>query len=221
MFIFPKTANTEYSHPIIENLLKIKDNKICFDCEKNNSSFVSLNNSIFLCSSCAKEHKKFGNSISKIYSIFIDKINENEIRYIEKGGNKRLNELLNLYSLNKNKIEKIILYCSNLLEFHRNAIKSEVYNIKCPVMPKQEDILKPSENISQDLIYEIEEINKKNNESLFGKANYYYNHIKNNTSNCAYDIIKKVKENAYSWIFDFKNSAYNYIGKKKEYNDNL
>ena len=103
MFIFPKTANTEYSHPIIENLLKIKDNKICFDCEKNNSSFVSLNNSIFLCSSCAKEHKKFGNSISKILSIFIDKISNNEIKFIEKGGNRRLNELLNLYSLDKKK----------------------------------------------------------------------------------------------------------------------
>ena len=143
MFVFSKTANTEYSHPIIGNLLSTKENNICFDCEKNNPSFISLNN-----------------SISKILSIFIDKISNNEIKFIEKGGNRRLNELLNLYSLDKKKINRIILYCSNLLEFHRNAIKSEVYNIKCPIMISQEQILKPCENLSDELINEINEINK-------------------------------------------------------------
>jgi ADP-ribosylation factor GTPase-activating protein 1 len=226
MFVFSKTANTEYSHPIIGNLLSTKENNICFDCEKNNPSFISLNNSIFLCSSCAQEHKKLGNSISKILSIFIDKISNNEIKFIEKGGNRRLNELLNLYSLDKKKINRIILYCSNLLEFHRNAIKSEVYNIKCPIMISQDQILKPNENISEELLNEINEINKKNSESLLDKANHYYIQIKTNYETCALNIMKKVKEkgneslckvkdNAYNWAFTFKNSANFYYEKIK------
>ena len=228
MFVFSKTANTEYSHPIIGNLLSTKENNICFDCEKNNPSFISLNNSIFLCSSCAQEHKKLGNSISKILSIFIDKISNNEIKFIEKGGNRRLNELLNLYSLDKKKINRIILYCSNLLEFHRNAIKSEVYNIKCPIMISQEQILKPCENLSDELLNEINEINKKNSESLFDKANYYYNQIKTNYEICTLNIMKKVKEkgseslykvkdNAYTWVFSFTNSANFYYNKFKNF----
>ena len=42
------------------------------------------------------------------------------------GGNRNLRELLDVYALNRNKIEKTLLYNSRLLDFYRKHLKSKV-----------------------------------------------------------------------------------------------
>jgi hypothetical protein len=115
-----------YGHYDFEGLLKDTENANCFDCGKSPAQWASVNNAIYLCLTCAGEHRGFGVSISYIRSITIDTWNDNQITMMRIGGNKRLKELLDLYNINKSKIEKSVLYNSRLLHFHRQVLKSNV-----------------------------------------------------------------------------------------------
>ena len=51
----------------IEIILNIPKNNECFECSNLNPEFISLNNGIFLCKNCIKNHKNFPKSISNIF----------------------------------------------------------------------------------------------------------------------------------------------------------
>ena len=72
---------------------KMKDNSKCIDCNADDPRFISVNNSVFVCSKCAGLHLSLGNNITLIKSVE-DQFDELEIKYIEIGGNLRF--LINL-----------------------------------------------------------------------------------------------------------------------------
>lgn len=61
-----------YSHPQLYKLMKIEENKNCFDCNEINPNWASVNNGIFLCIRCSTIHRKFGAKISFIKSMTMD-----------------------------------------------------------------------------------------------------------------------------------------------------
>jgi len=62
----------KYSHPTIEKLMKISENKLCFDCKGVSPKWASVNNGIFLCLKCAGIHRGFGVNISFVRSLTMD-----------------------------------------------------------------------------------------------------------------------------------------------------
>lgn len=122
--------NQEDALKQLDTIMKVDYNNKCFDCNNSSISHVSINNAIFLCEKCAEKHKKLGKMISNIIPIN-DKGNWNEakIKYLEKGGNKRLTTLLSdTYNIDKNILNNDELYKSKILSYYRKLIKAEVNN---------------------------------------------------------------------------------------------
>ena len=80
-----------------------------------------MNNSIYLCLNCAGVHRGFGVSISYIRSITMDSWNENQLKMMRLGGNKRLKDLLSVFSCDP-KLSSENIFNSNLLDFYRKLV---------------------------------------------------------------------------------------------------
>ena len=138
---------------LMKKLNTIKENEYnnkCFDCNNKSITHVSINNGIFLCEQCAEKHKRLGKIISNIIPINEEgNWNETKVKYLEKGGNKRLISLLSeTYNIDKNLLNNVELYKSNILSYYRKLIKAEVNNEPTPSEIKFENAL--------DICYTVE-----------------------------------------------------------------
>ena len=132
-----------YSNPEFSNLLKDPENQQCFDCGKTPAQWASVNNAVYLCINCSGLHRGYGVNISYIRSITLDTWNENQINLMKFGGNKNLRELLELYNIDKNKVDKNILYNSKIMDFYRKYLKKKANNEdNDEKAPSKEDALK-------------------------------------------------------------------------------
>ena len=59
----------------------IEINKQCNDCGKKDPRWCSINNAVFLCSTCARTHKKFNQEVSTIKSLEVDPWTKQEINF--------------------------------------------------------------------------------------------------------------------------------------------
>jgi hypothetical protein len=140
-------ANSTFADPELEALIQEKENQACFDCAGGSATWASVNNSIYLCGSCAGEHRSYGVGVSYIRSLILDKWNETQIKFMKLGGNRRLSELMKTFEAPSD-TPRIILYYSKLLDFHRNSIKADVNSTVQPVPPNIKEGLLPLEKIS-------------------------------------------------------------------------
>ena len=132
-----------YSNPEFSNLLKDPENQQCFDCGKTPAQWASVNNAVYLCINCSGLHRGYGVNISYIRSITLDTWNENQMNLMKFGGNKNLRELLELYDIDKNKVDKNILYNSKIMDFYRKYLKKKAINEDNDEQaPSKEDALK-------------------------------------------------------------------------------
>ena len=106
------------------------ENKICFDCGGPYPTHVSINNGVFICQECAKNHAKLGYNIS-----FLQRIDAQWDEYLlgfaTRGGNFRFKRLCMEYevpcqSLNENDEEKLNKYIIRLGEYYRLVLRSEI-----------------------------------------------------------------------------------------------
>ena len=107
------------------------ENKICFDCGGPFPTYVSINNGVFICSNCAKNHEKLGYNISFIHQICTP-WDPYLLSYAIRGGNSRFKRLCLQYevpcqSYNENDEEKLNKYIIRLGEYHRLNLRSEIY----------------------------------------------------------------------------------------------
>lgn len=131
------------------NLLKIKLIKNVLIAVINNkidsspADWASMNNGIYLCLSCAGEHRGFGVNISYIRSITIDSWNNNQVAFMKQGGNRRLEDLAKIFEIDIKKVNKKDFYNSRLMDFYRKLIKSEISNVKTNLaLPSKEECMK-------------------------------------------------------------------------------
>ena len=139
----------------LNTIKEIEYNNKCFDCNNKSITHVSINNGIFLCEQCAEKHKRLGKIISNIIPINEEgNWNETKVKYLEKGGNKRLISLLSeTYNIDKNLLNNVELYKSNILSYYRKLIKAEVNNEPTPSEIKFENAL--------DICYTVENMHKE------------------------------------------------------------
>ena len=171
------------SKELIE-LINSPENRKCFDCESSPANWVCVNNAIFLCSKCAGEHRGYGTIISNLKFMMLDKLNEFQIEIMKRGGNKKLDKLLIEYNIDKKKIDKLLLYSSKLLEYHRDYLYNKLAGKIDPKPPTKFDANKIMNNfkdnprpplekvkkIKENIINNKEETNKTEKESKIGNC---------------------------------------------------
>ena len=148
------------SKELIE-ILKNPENQKCFDCEASPAYWLCVNNAIFLCSKCAGEHRGYGTIISNLKFMMLDKLNEFQIAIMKRGGNDKLNKLLKEYNVDKKKIDKLILYSSKLLEYHRDYLYNKLAGKKDPKPPTKYESNKIMDNFKDNPRPPLEKIKTK------------------------------------------------------------
>lgn len=192
-----------YDSTKIANYLYEKDyeNKICIHCNNSMPKFVSINNSLLICSLCYRKHLILGYNISYVRAL-ADEWDPYLLSFLERGGNSLFKRLIKKYNLKNIPIEKI--FNTRIVEYYRLLIKSEVLADEPPNEIDPKHIL---DNIDNNIIYFPEFKNYKifkgnilfesnNNSSLINLFRYigsgaYYIH-KTFDEN---DIYKKSLEN--------------------------
>ena len=127
------------------------ENKICFDCGGPFPTYVSINNGVFICSNCAKNHEKLGYNISYIHKIS-SPWDPYLLSYATRGGNSRFKRLCLQYevpcqSFNENDEEKLTKYIIRLGEYNRLVLRSEVYADE-PPQPLYHEVAKQPCNLN-------------------------------------------------------------------------
>lgn len=105
------------------------NNRNCVDCGKASMDYASINNGIVICSSCAKEHKKLGNSISFLRNLG-DQWDDYLFNYLKEGGNSRFLQFLKNYKINTKQISE--KYKTKGVEYYREILKSEILGYDPP-----------------------------------------------------------------------------------------
>ena len=159
------------------------DNRKCFDCGANPANWICVNNGIFLCGKCAGEHRGYGAIISNLKFIMLDKLNEFQLEIMKRGGNKKLDELLKEYKMDKNKMDKLLLYSSKLLEYHRDYLYNELAGKDDPKPPTKFDSTKVMSNFKDNPRPPLEKVKQKD-ATLKDKDNDNKKSENNKKGNC-------------------------------------
>ena len=91
----------------------------------------------------------------------LDKLNEFQIELMKRGGNKKLDQLLEEYKIDKNKIDKLILYSTRLLEYHRDYLYNKIAGKNDPKPPSKFDSTKIMSNFKDNPRPPLEKIKAK------------------------------------------------------------
>ena len=154
----------------IKIILNIPKNNECFECSNLNPEFISLNNGIFLCKNCIKNHSSFPKSISNIYKNDLNKLTLKNIQFLCYGGNEKLKRFIQFEFPKLKKISYKNLYITYAMDYYRKNLE---YLIEGGIKP-----IKPNKNKA----YELIKINNNNN------------NIKKIIHNKKSDAIKKKEE---------------------------
>jgi len=74
-------------------------NRSCFECGGHVTHWVSANNAIYLCLSCAGIHRGFGPDISFVRSLKMDSWTPSQFEAMKKGGNAKLREYFTTHNI--------------------------------------------------------------------------------------------------------------------------
>ena len=159
----------------IEEKIKDQLNNYCVECGEENPEYISINNGIFLCRDCAKNHLKFLKNISKIKKNNIRALTLNEIQYLLNGGNRSLlnficNEYPKLAELPSN-----LLYKTHAMIYYRQYLQSIINGYNPPIKPSIKAAYKIP-NLFEDIskIEENRTYNITENETLFDNNSNFF-----------------------------------------------
>jgi hypothetical protein len=115
------------SQAFFRELQSDKDNFQCFDCNRNGAQWASINNSIFLCFDCSSAHRSMGVHLSFVRSTTMDSWSPHQLTLMSIGGNRRLREFMELFSL-PSRMDVYEKYSCRALEYYRAVLKCESEN---------------------------------------------------------------------------------------------
>ena len=167
-----------------------EENYKCVDCDKEKTTYISINNGVTLCDFCAKLHMSLGNSISYIRNIN-DQLDEYLFNYIVFGSNTKFKRFILNEKMEQNLIPKK-KYKTKCLSYYRKMLKSKVKGI----IPPEKNYENPNE-IDKDIEDDYPEFKK-------------YKIEKQIIINCAFK-----GESKFGYIFNKLISIKNNFGNKK------
>ena len=152
----------------IKIILNVPKNNECFECANLNPEFISLNNGIFICKKCIKNHINLPKSISNILKNDLNNLTLKNIQYLCFGGNEKLKQFVQNEFPKLKKFEFHNVYKTYAMDYYRKYLE---YLIEGGIKPN-----KPNKNKAYDLI-KINNIKNKN------KNTHIKINIDNKTSN--------------------------------------
>ena len=163
----------------IKIILNIPKNNECFECSNLYPEFISLNNAIFLCKNCIKNHIHFPKYISNIYKNDLNDLTLKNIQYLCFGGNEKLKQFIKNEFPRLTKFSYPNLYKTYAMDYYRKYLE---YLIEGGIKP-----IKPNKNKA----YELLKIN--NNKKI---KNSKINDNENKNDNKKEPILKKQNQNS-------------------------
>lgn len=141
-----------YSNTTFDELLKEPENQVCFDCGKTPAQWASVNNAVYLCISCSGNHRGYGVDVSYVRSTTLDTWSSNQMSLMRCGGNKKCDELLKVYSIDKSKVDKQSLYSSKLMTFYRKYLKYKAVGQEIEEQPPKKEEALQNGNVNVGIV---------------------------------------------------------------------
>ena len=163
----------------IKIILNIPKNNECFECSNLYPEFISLNNAIFLCKNCVKNHIHFPKYISNIFKNDLNNLTLKNIQYLCCGGNEKLKQFIKNEFPRLKKFSYQNLYRTYAMDYYRKYLE---YLIEGGIKP-----IKPNKNKAYELI-------KTNNNKKI--KNSKINEIVNKNDNIDETILKNENQNS-------------------------
>ena len=163
----------------IKIILNIPKNNECFECSNLYPEFISLNNAIFLCKNCVKNHIHFPKYISNIFKNDLNNLTLKNIQYLCCGGNEKLKQFIKNEFPRLKKFSYQNLYRTYAMDYYRKYLE---YLIEGGIKP-----IKPNKNKA----YELIKIN--NNKKI---KNNKINNNENKNDNIDEPILKNKSQNS-------------------------
>lgn len=172
-------ALTKIKKQKIKIILNIPKNNECFECSNLYPEFISLNNAIFLCKNCVKNHIHFPKYISNIFKNDLNNLTLKNIQYLCCGGNEKLKQFIKNEFPRLKKFSYQNLYRTYAMDYYRKYLE---YLIEGGIKP-----IKPNKNKA----YELIKIN--NNKKI---KNNKINNNENKNDNIDEPILKNKSQNS-------------------------
>ena len=126
--------NNEYIK-MIEQIKSDQINNVCFECGVNNPEYISINNGVFICQECIQGHFQFPQEISQIKINDLYSLNNNEVKKIYLGGNKKLIEFINFDFPRLKQFPPNVLYKTRAIDYYRKKLEFLVKGGTKPLKP--------------------------------------------------------------------------------------
>eukprot|EP01022_Parablepharisma_sp_SALTPOND_P006920 TRINITY_DN12803_c0_g1_i2.p1 TRINITY_DN12803_c0_g1~~TRINITY_DN12803_c0_g1_i2.p1 ORF type:complete len:167 (+),score=13.80 TRINITY_DN12803_c0_g1_i2:113-613(+) len=100
-----------------DDILQCPENMECVDCGASPTKYVSVNNAVFICGGCKKEHNELIPSISLTKPLSEELLSSKELTILLLGGNKKFRAFMYQYGLAEFPIK--LKYKTNAAEYYR------------------------------------------------------------------------------------------------------
>ena len=156
-------------------------NNKCIDCKSENPEYISLNNAIFICKNCLKNHRRYSSNVSRIIKNDLKLLSLKEVQYIYFGGNKKMLEFMKYEYPKLIKLDPTFVYKTIAMEYYRNWLSYLVEGGKKPIKPD----IEVAYNSIEDRKYNNKNYSTNNNSDVitidFINDCYNYNDKYNHT----------------------------------------
>ena len=110
-------------------------NNVCFECGTEEPQYISINNGVFICKDCVQDHYQFPHEISQIIINDLYGINNNELKKLFLGGNKKLIEFINFDFPRLKQFPPCLLYKTRAVDYYRKRLHFFAYGGIRPLKP--------------------------------------------------------------------------------------
>ncbi len=227
-----------FSDPELSFILNISGNEICADCNGKKPYWSSVNNGVLLCAKCTRKHRKYGNKISRIKSLEVDKWEKMEILLLKLGGNSRFNNLMNEYNIPLTKENQEYKYHTKIADYYRKMLEEETkgksISLEKPSLKDGIQKIEVNENDNGNINFnDIQNINNmqkdfnmnnniNNNQNNFNQQfNRNYNNYSNNFNRNEDSLSNNFSNLVFSMGSFFSNVGNTISTKVKDYNEGV
>ena len=227
-----------FSDPELSFILNISGNEICADCNGKKPYWSSVNNGVLLCAKCTRKHRKYGNKISRIKSLEVDKWEKNEILFLKLGGNSRFNNLMSEYNIPLTKENQEYKYHTKIADYYRKMLEEETkgksISLEKPSLKDGIQKIEVNENDNGNINFnDIQNINNmqkdfnmnnniNNNQNNFNQQfNRNYNNYSNNFNRNEDSLSNNFSNLVFSMGSFFSNVGNTISTKVKDYNEEV
>ena len=199
----------------IKIILNIPKNNECFECSNLYPEFISLNNAIFLCKNCIKNHIHFPKYISNIFKNDLNNLTLKNIQYLCCGGNEKLKQFIKNEFPRLKKFSYQNLYRTYAMDYYRKYLEYLIEGGIKPIKPnknKAYELLKTNNNkkIKNCKINEIVNKNDNIDETILKNENQNSNTKKEKNIFKLTKSSGRLKPNLNIFLPNFKNSLNNF-----------